>query len=247
MLASPHVAALNHDQRAGVVHDFSRARQHISMVMHSKLSFWRQMPWALCGLAHHDSGVSRACGQRAVQLWASMPGDAQHHRITLEFFALGCQGHTDLQRYLNGGVALQDLPHLEFLVARFRVIAVAERWIEARHSLTKRHLQSAPNASVVHVAFCGIQQPLRDMLRADPKFLDELAGFCPQTHNPMTCIRTCGLSLHPGIQHLAAAASHKKDLNRKERAAIVDILYHVDSSSLHAALPEVPSEPGFHV
>lgn len=123
---------------------------------------------------------------------------------------------------------------MEILVSRCRFIAVSERWIEARHSLTKGVLKRAPHAGVVHIAYCGAQTALRQRLQREPRFFEALSKAFAAARSPSRCLAACGMENHPAVVQLRTEYS---DLNKKCSDKLSNILYHVDAGSLHGQLP----------
>lgn len=117
-----------------------------------------------------------------------------------------------------------------------RFASVSERWIESRHAIAKRHLSNAPNSSATHLAFHGLQRPLRDFFQSGATDLEELAAFCERMSKPIDCLREMGFWQHPVVVRLREAVPHWK-INHNLQSEIADILYHVDAFSLHAPLP----------
>ena len=197
LLMQPEFIALSPSDSQTLLADFSRAKQQIAFIFRAKLSFWRDLPWVLLGLAHHNEGVARQCGKRALQPWEALPPEVTPHPLASQMLNPG-RARTELQDFIDG-TPLHQLPWLELLTSRFRFVAVAERWIESQHALTKKHLNNAPHAGVVHIAFSGVQRPLRERL-ADPYYLASLAEACELSKNPWQCLQSCGLASHPSIQ-----------------------------------------------
>ena len=139
--------------------------------------------------------------------------------------------------------SLTAFPTLEVSAARFRFIAVAERWIEARHSLLKHDLAIAPNHGVAHIVFCGLQVPLRHRL-SSPEYITDLADAFERSKNAWECIVSCGLTLHPAVRALQDRVVRPADLLRKCSAKLRLILYHADGMTLHCPLgePVVPDD-----
>lgn len=70
LLLEPDIAVASVEQRAAIMQDFARARQHIALRLRLKLSLCRRLPLLLFGLGHLDPSVDRSCRHRAVALWA---------------------------------------------------------------------------------------------------------------------------------------------------------------------------------
>ena len=77
LLALPCVAVLSEEERAIVIGDFQRARQHLLLVFALKFSHWRQLPWVIMGAAHPDLATARSCARRALSLYATAAAAVQ--------------------------------------------------------------------------------------------------------------------------------------------------------------------------
>ena len=60
--------ALSPDDRGILLRDWAQLRLHIRFSFCIKLSFWKQLPWIVFGLAHHVPAKARLCGRRALAL-----------------------------------------------------------------------------------------------------------------------------------------------------------------------------------
>ena len=77
LMADP-VRRLSAESRARVIRDFASIRRHVLYMFTSKLRFWKQLPWGLHVIAHHDLAIARDGGRRCLQLYA-FTADAVHH------------------------------------------------------------------------------------------------------------------------------------------------------------------------
>eukprot|EP00974_Lingulodinium_polyedra_P015013 1452633-Lingulodinium_polyedra.AAC.1 len=246
VLMAPSTLACDEADRLLILGDLARARRHILLQMQLKVSFWRQLPWVLWGVAHHSRTVAEECAKRALRLFQrglQQPGMRVHWLAALLCMP-GERGWAEMVAFINGE-NLCRLPLLERMCGRFKFSPVAERWIESRHALIRKQLRLAPHASVLHLAHSAIQPMLRDQLRFHPHFLDELKKFCMQARNPLTAVRSAGFLHHPVMQYLLSVES-RRSLNRVFRRPIIELLYHVDSHTLYQELPDFdfPDEDG---
>lgn len=236
LLFDPRVAGLSQVDRGIVLKDFRSARLHLNFSFAVKLRLWRQLPWICFGIGHPNEAIARSCGRRALLLFAATSEEPDHHPISLLLCSPGTRGFAELTLFAEGACRLSELPFLGFQAARLRFAPVSERWVESLHSLTKRHLALAPHASAIHVAFHGVQQPLRLEAKRTPSFIKELARFCTAARTPTRCLQECGLWMHPATRRLRAKYS-LNELNRSQSGQLAAILYHVDGFSLHAQWP----------
>lgn len=242
LLLDEDVAGLPPQDKALILREFGRARQYLLYALHSKLSFWRYLPWALAGLAHEHEETAKHCAQRCLQMWEDQqsPPPSPPHPLAAQMLSPSSRSRAEMVEWSGGQRGLEEFPYLEALIARFRFIAVAERWVEAQHAITKKILARAPAAGVVGIAFAGAQRPLRQRLARDPRFLESLARSAELAQNPMRCLNAAGLSRHPSVQRLAEQVVSKRDLLRKHTPELTAILYHADPFSLYAPLPQEP-------
>ena len=101
--------------------DFTAARRHIIFTLTLKLSFWRQLPWILFGLAHHIPTAARECGRRALSLARNLSDEALR---ALPWFAqvilvAGSGVHGQFLDFVGILTPLRELPALERIVALF--------------------------------------------------------------------------------------------------------------------------------
>eukprot|EP00969_Alexandrium_andersonii_P160358 7085450-Alexandrium_andersonii.AAC.1 len=54
LLLDPRVALLSGRAKASLHRDFAVGRARITFCIRAKLSFWRQIPWVLCGCGHPE-------------------------------------------------------------------------------------------------------------------------------------------------------------------------------------------------
>ena len=243
LLLQPSMRALDHDARSCVLGDFARARQHMSLCFGLRLSFWMQLPWVLFGLGHHAETSARECARRALALYAAAPESYTHHPLSVKLCAPGSLGCVQLQRFANGQASLQELPFLQLEAAKLRFASVSERWIESRHAIAKRYLAAAPHVTATHIAYHGIQKPLRELFATRFDELPALAEACASCRNPTACLRSMGMWQCPAVERLKEA-NPRWHLNRKFHGALTEILYHVDAYTLHTQLPDAAAADG---
>ena len=93
LLLHPSVSVLSAAGRTVVLSDFAHARQHTSMFLEVRLSFWEQLPWSLFAVGHHQRSVAITGAQRSLRFYAISPPEADHHSLTAELLdPLGLAG-----------------------------------------------------------------------------------------------------------------------------------------------------------
>ena len=239
LLLNPYVSRLSAIDRAIVLGDFARSRQHVQLCLQIRMSFWQQLPHVLFGIAHFDKAIAVACAGRALALFDSAADDVVHHPLTLILCARGGVGGEQLRLFASRQRPLGQLPFLETQAAKFKFAPVVERWVESRHALLKRSITSALHVTATYVAYHGVQLPLRSRLTQTPTDLAVYARCCSTTRNPVACLKVMGLWQHPRVLALRQAVT-LRSLNRHHSPALTEILYHVDPRSLHAELLAPP-------
>ena len=108
------------------------------------------------------------------------------------------------------------------------------------HAQNNQALDGVPHGGAVHVAFHGIQKPLRDMLRNGVvDDIDALVNCCQEARNPRGCLAVTGLMKHPTVKRLLdAKGGRTRELHLSDRSSVVRLLYHVDSATLYQDLPD---------
>ncbi len=237
--------ALDEAGRGVVARDWASARRHIIFMMQLKLGFWRQLPWLLFGLAHGSAEVARECGARSLRLYVHGGDAREHHWLSHFMLGVGSRCREQLESFIAWQRPLSDFDLLERMCARFRFIAVAERWVEGRHAQAKAHLRAVRNASAVHTAFMGVVSPLETLLTHQPERLHELARQCMTVRNASLALKSMGLATHPAFLELQRELAHELgELNRFVRPWLVELIYHVDCDTLYQDLrPAMPVPP----
>ena len=235
------VGRLGAQARAALLKYVVLIRRHVMYVCAAKLSFWKQLPWCLHIIAHHNVVRARAGGRRALQLYAGT-ADAVHHWVSHLLCKPGTLGFLQLVAFCNG-TPLEELPLLESWAARFRFVSVCERWIEGRHALLHSKIRSAPHHSALYVAVAGILPILRTRLASDAGHVVELASHCSEARNVVKALQAVGLWSHPAVVEIRQAnVMQASRLHHKYRPELVRVLYHVDGTTLYQDVPSAPDD-----
>jgi hypothetical protein len=234
MLVVPSIAALTQEDRAMVLRDFARARQHLHLVFLVKFSHWRQLPWLLMGIAHPDHAVATACGARALSLYASSSQRVRRHPVVHLLCSPDSPSSAELVRFARHGADVGALPVLSRMCARFRFTPVAERWIESQHAAAKKQLQVAPHYSSVHLAWKGMQQWMhKSSILTNSVKLEEFADHCTLVRNAHRALIEMGFWQSPLVQDkLRSCLGSVRSFGRELRPWVVQLLYHTDADTL---------------
>ena len=92
-------------------------------MLQTKLAYWKLLPWALCGMAHHDPAEAQKAAQECLDLYQRDPDPSHHHRLTVLFLAPGSELRSQVEAFASG-VPLKSLRALRLRVAKFQFIAV---------------------------------------------------------------------------------------------------------------------------
>ncbi|CAE7524520.1 unnamed protein product [Symbiodinium sp. CCMP2456] len=151
---------LSPEEQARVISDFGHARDHIKVLLMSKLDHWTRLPWSLCGLAAYDAETVRRNAQGIITAFEESPDVDLHHRLTCKF--MSGQLLEDLRR-LAEGAGMQTLTReFRLAVAALRFVPVVETTIESKHAVTSRLHRRDTNAGNRARAF--LQKPLTSAL-----------------------------------------------------------------------------------
>ena len=101
-----------------------------------KMDFAKKCPWRLAALVHHDTAIARAAGKDIVREFDQQESHVQdiHHPLTLQVLR---ELRLELNAFLDGA-PLQEQRRLQAVLLPLQFIPIAERHIEAGHSLVKR-------------------------------------------------------------------------------------------------------------
>ena len=244
------LGAIDPAEQAAAIAHFESGRRHIKFVFMVKLAFWQQFPWLLFGLAHHDKLQAQACARRAILYTEHVHSWEDEHPVARQlFFSAG------LSQQLEDFACAEDpllsqFPELEAFAAQFRFSMTSERWIEGRHAQVGKAIAVASHSGAVHVAFHSILPSLRAWFSCHPDTFSDLSAHCAKTKHARACIHECGLVSHPTVIGLLRGAGGKlREMHRRARKLLIQVLYHVDPASLfrdmspQAAPPDEPPLP----
>lgn len=158
-----HCSGLSSAEKGQLLQDWMGARGRLWSELSSKLDYWHQLPWMLCGLASHHPTDVRDTAARALKLWDAEHGRGRsHHALSARFLDENWQGlqdgdqHSDpplrpyVLRLARGepwsSFSQQELEIVGRWVVRFLHIRCVERTTEGLHSIVKRTLARAPGA-----------------------------------------------------------------------------------------------------
>ena len=133
-----------------IVRDFGRAKNHMQVVLLSKLDHWTRLPWKFCGLAHAEEEVARRIAGEVKARLDQCPEAELHHRLTQKFLSGSLRD--ELTRFAEGMPFAELNAEFRAAVAPLRFIPVTETTIEARHAVTGRLHRRDTHAGPVMVS-----------------------------------------------------------------------------------------------
>ena len=170
----------------------------------AKLSYFRQFPWKLLALAHHDHGMAVRTAQECIKLYElDVPEPGLSHRQTRRFMDRNFIGvdSSDISLWpfvemLAAGRSL-DEPEMAPLckwLARLAATRVSERSVEGIHSLVTKDFRRSPAASM---AFVSVELRLPDIVRTLTTSRNASWFVCS-----LQCSLWCAVcSIHPSITY----------------------------------------------
>ncbi len=150
--------------------DASHCQGHLEAVLATKLAFWEQLPWLLCGLASHDPEHVQKTARRALELFQATPPGQQewHHPQSVRF--LHESGEKDVRALAEGDSREARSATFRQAVAAFAFIPIAERVIEGRHKDVKFALGLTKRAGPAEVSVALRHDALMQSLSGTPGF-----------------------------------------------------------------------------
>ena len=154
---------LSDDERSILTKDFEYGRVYLRFALSTKLSFWRKLPWSLCGPAHCWPSVASACAKACLLEYNESLANARiqeqhHHPLTLEFLQEGTNLRADVEQLASGGPISE---RLSSSCAPFTFVSVAERVVEGLHRNVKiaaKHLSLGPTKVSLAAAHMSISK-----------------------------------------------------------------------------------------
>ena len=132
--------ALPSDQWASITLDFQKGMTAFTAIIQTKCSFWGQLPWRACGMMHWDESVAVKCASLCMDAWDNLEQSAQQSHLPFLQRLLSdplCRNHLD--EWVAGEIVRTQLPsHVLEILAPLLFVPVAERVIEAKHSIMKK-------------------------------------------------------------------------------------------------------------
>ena len=225
-----HASLLDASEQSKLLRDFSKGRSHLIMFISARLRFWQQLPYILCGLAHHDRKAALETGKRALALFQACSEGTRHHRVTWLFLESGSLMRHALVEFLAGR-SLEDSPwEFQLAVARLGQVFTAERLMEAQHKTMGQAARHACRTSEAYAAICLRGRELLRRIDRNPDVFIELEGHCYSVRTPRKVMEALDLSLHPGIE---------EELTKKAKLrhqAVCKVVYHSDLVRCHRSM-----------
>ena len=202
------IGGLPADAQARISSDYHAGIQHLSFMLQVKFSYWGDLPYALCGVAHASSHTARSAAHSCLAKFedavARRGGDTSGmHCLTAQWLSPG-RLRDQLVLFAQG--VSRDDPRLATLrhhCARLMFIPIIERSVEGRHSEVKRATLHARHHSGAYIS-CRLR--LKELLaHADkrPEVLEEIAQQLDSCRLARWVLHHIGLSAHPALAHIA--------------------------------------------
>ena len=189
-----------------------------------KTDFWLRLPWASAGLAYFEQKEAKAHFKLLAEQYDDAPGVANQHRVTAEFFGEGLVRSQLEEWAASSDSDLADCPEALAAVARWSVVPVVERSVEALHSLIKRGA-GFRNVSAEYISLLLRWPEQKRRLHANPNYLFEMVEALRQLGSSHQLVHKLGLRSHPSLEQ--ACSKH----HTRFHAVANKVVYRMDMHS----------------
>ena len=206
--------------------------------MSLKLSFCARLPWALAGVAHHESSVVKAVALHCLKVYDSMDCAVRAclPEVVHSFLSVGGPWRSEMEMVAKDGCPLARSSSFLGSVASLRFCPLSERIIEAGHKAIKTPHGftkfGAASASSALRTYPLLVQPLL----ANPDFFSAVADALQSCQNPSAAVEFFHMSRHPQLQ---VKSNHVKMLHMTAQ-----VVYRCDAASTFADLKHIRREHG---
>ena len=191
---------LKADEWSQIVHEFEVGKGYCAFVLQVKLQVWEELPWRLCGLAHHSESMAREAAKDCMLKYDRLPFDHLHHKMTLKFLSPASRIRSDVEAFARG-CSRDSLPRLLRAVAQLRGVPITERSIEAPHGKVKREICHKRHKAVSVTMSLRSADIERDICRSETAFA-QLSAFLQESLSVRRVPRLLGVHGHPWLQAL---------------------------------------------
>ena len=144
-------ASLDAGDKGKLLTDWEKARQALADVLTAKFMNFKNNPYKRIGLAHHDESKAIECGQMSYSL-AHSAVDAGSLRDDIHLLVSLCCIeptilHEQFMLFIQRLRPLREMPELQSLRAKLKMIPSVERLIEAKHGRIKKGVLHATHHS----------------------------------------------------------------------------------------------------
>ena len=186
--------------------DFSIGQERISTFLQLKLMFWRQLPWALAGILHHDSAIARDAAAQCLHQYDMNPESigAKHRLSRLYCAALAQQPDSlrdQLQSFVEGCDLLTLQPLLKHLLP-LKFIPCVERWVERQHSLVNTALAGKRRKHATVVSLANRLLEFEKRCEIHPHWLQEVAQQFVAVRQIRSLCLQFGFLADPILRHM---------------------------------------------
>ena len=209
--------------------DLLAAKAGIRAAMEVKFDWVKRLPWSLACVASDDSSQARDGLRKAADLYDSQPGPVQqfHHGVTKRWLDHSGPLRHSVDAFI-AGTALEGLPLLEHEAASFRLMNIAERYIEAGHAQIKRKKMGRnwKGRSAVRMSLAARLPEAVTRVNEDPAYIQALATAFAKARVRKIVPELLGLLRHPTVAVALANRPMRLDKVEKELRQVV---YRTDS------------------
>ena len=228
---------------ASIMLDFSAARRSASFYFTFRTSYMGDLPHLAFAIGHKSQRVARMAMVRCLRLfdeWYRNPMDKAAHYLTVILFWPGTQARMDIEAFIATGIMSSFLVRM---AARCRFTYTSDRLVERLHAQNKHHLNNAPHAGPVHVAFFTSLAGIREVLDNTDDGAQLMAAYCLETKDIWRAVKINGLLHHKTIaDYLLARNNRRREVHFRGKKTLIRVLYHVDRDTLYDDMPE-PFDP----
>ena len=143
LLQRTHVTVSVQEWHA-ILADYDRAVSSLRTILALKTSHWERLPWLLVGAAHFCESKARDAVSASIAAWDALPENRRESLLMPscihQLMSERGPHRQPLQAWVAGNISRENLPGDTLaIIAGFNFIPISERYIEAKHSIVKRH------------------------------------------------------------------------------------------------------------
>ena len=203
LLSEPFFGGIEEADSSVLFRDFAAGRTYIIAMSEIKFGHWRQLPWVLFGISHPNHMIAVECARRSLQLAAGFEDRTHVHYLIGVLCLDGGLLNRQMKVFAQGQTNMLDLDELARVAAKFHFTMITERWVESRHAISQRVLRGAPNAGAVHLAYSGVIQSIRWILKTgNRETISSFIDCFARSNNIVAALTSLGFQQHPKISDM---------------------------------------------